>query len=61
MQTHLANNNDPTQQEDVDYTILDVDSPLFLDMPWPSEAGPLSAAFARHMQWKRKLSDGESK
>jgi hypothetical protein len=43
----------------IDYTQLKSDDPRFLDMPWPTEAGPESAAFARHMQWKRRLSDGE--
>lgn len=43
------------------YAELPPDDPLFLDMPWPEETGPESSAFARHFQWKRKLSDGESK
>ena len=42
-----------------DWTSLEPDDPLFLDMPWPTESGPESAAFARHVQWKRRLSDGE--
>jgi len=28
-------------------------------MPWPTEAGPEASAFGRHMQWRRKLTDGE--
>ena len=43
-----------------DYATLEVDDPLFLDMPWPEEAGPEASAFGRHMQWRRALSDGES-
>lgn len=46
----------------VDYSSLAVDDPLFADMPWPTESGTAeSKAFANHIQWKRKLSDGESK
>lgn len=46
----------------IDYSSLAVDDPLFADMPWPTESGtPESKAFANHIQWKRKLSDGESK
>jgi len=45
----------------IDYSSLAVDDPLFVDMPWPTEGGtPESRAFANHIQWKRKLSDGES-
>ena len=45
----------------VDYSSLAVDDPLFADMPWPTESGTAeSKAFANHIQWKRKLSDGES-
>jgi len=50
---------DPALVPAIDYTQLKSDDPRFLDMPWPTEAGPESAAFARHMQWKRRLSDGE--
>lgn len=42
-----------------DFEKLAPDDPLFLDMPWPSERGPAASAFARHLQWKRRLSDGE--
>lgn len=44
---------------DFSFKDLKVDDPLFLDMPWPTEASEESSAFARHFQWKRKLSDGE--
>lgn len=43
-----------------DFEKLQHDDPLFLDMPWPTERGPESAAFARHIQWKRRLNDGDS-
>jgi len=36
-----------------DFSKLEPDDPLFLDMPWPREVGPESSAFAKHMQWKR--------
>ena len=42
-----------------DYPSLAPDDPLFIDMPWPSEAGPEASAFGRHMQWRRGLTDGE--
>jgi len=42
-----------------DFANLKPDDPLFLDMPWPKEAGPEASAFAKHMQWRRRLSDGE--
>ena len=42
-----------------DWASLKPDDPLFLDMPWPTEAGPDATAFARHMQWRRRLTDGE--
>ena len=42
-----------------DYENLAPDDPLFLDMSWPVERNAESAAFARHIQWKRRLSDGE--
>lgn len=54
----IVNTVDPMKH--IDYEALKSDDPLFLDMPWPSESGPGSAAFARHMQWKRQLNDGES-
>jgi hypothetical protein len=44
-----------------DFTTLSPDDPLFLDMPWPTERGPEATAFTKHLMWKRKLSDGESK
>lgn len=45
----------------IDYSSLAVDDSLFADMPWPTESGTAeSKAFANHIQWKRKLSDGES-
>ena len=42
-----------------DFASLAPDDPLFIDMPWPSEAGPEASAFGRHMQWRRGLTDGE--
>lgn len=48
-----------TDREAIDYSKLKEDDPLFLDMPWPVERGPETAAFARHFQWKRSLSDAE--
>jgi hypothetical protein len=42
-----------------DYANLPSDDPLFLDMPFPTEAGPEASAFGRHLQWRRRLSDGE--
>jgi hypothetical protein len=59
--TDLSEKYIATNSDDTDYTILSPDDPKFLDMPWPTESGPESAAFARHMQWKRGLSDGERK
>ena len=50
-------NNPP--REYPDYANLKPDDPLFLDMPWPREAGPEASAYAKHLQWKRRLSDGE--
>lgn len=50
---------DNPPREYPDYANLKPDDPLFLDMPWPRESGPESSAYARHIQWKRRLSDGE--
>jgi hypothetical protein len=44
-----------------DFANMAPDDPLFLDMPWPKEAGPEASAFGRHMQWRRSLTDGERK
>jgi hypothetical protein len=44
-----------------DFANLEPNDPLFLDMPWPTDAGPEASAFGKHMQWRRGLSDGESK
>ena len=44
-----------------DFASLEPNDPLFLDMPWPTKAGPEASAFGKHMQWRRGLSDGESK
>ena len=44
-----------------DWEKLEPDDPLFLDMPWPEEKGPESSAFAKHMQWRRSLTDQERK
>ncbi len=49
-----------TNNEYPDFTKLAPNDPLFLDMGWPTEKGPESAAFARHIQWRRRLSDHES-
>jgi len=46
-------------REAPDFENLKPDDPLFLDMSWPDEKGPEASAFARHMQWKRGLSDSE--
>jgi hypothetical protein len=43
-----------------DFASLEPNDPLFLDMPWPTKAGPEASAFGKHMQWRRGLSDGES-
>lgn len=43
-----------------DFSKLKPSDPLFLDMPWPTERGPEASAYARHLQWKRLLSDGDS-
>lgn len=47
--------------EKIDYTKLPPHDARFVDMPYPTEAGPLSAAYARHMLWRRKLNDGDRK
>lgn len=47
--------------EKIDYTKLPPHDPRFVDMPYPTEGGPLSAAYARHMLWRRKLNDGDRK
>jgi hypothetical protein len=47
------------EREYPDFANLPPDDPLFLDMPWPTEAGPEASAFGRHMQWRRSLTDGE--
>lgn len=44
-----------------DFASLSPNDPLFLDMPWPTKAGPEATAFSEHMRWRRGLSDGESK
>ena len=45
--------------ESVDFSKLKPNDPIFLDMNWPTESGPISAAYSRHIQWKRKLTDFE--
>jgi hypothetical protein len=45
----------------INFSKLKVDDPIFVDMPWPTEMGPEASAFARHMTWRRSLSDAESK
>lgn len=42
-----------------DFASLPPNDPLFLDMPWPEKAGPEATAYSKHIQWKRRLSDGE--
>lgn len=54
---HQWNENDVQ----VDYTVLEPDDPRFVDMPIPSESGPLAEAYKKHMLWRRGLSTGESK
>lgn len=57
-----AENYQPEMLRDApDWESLEPDDPLFLDMPWPEERGPDASAFARHMQWKRSLTDQERK
>lgn len=45
----------------VDFSTLKQDDPLFLDLSWSDMEGPKAEAYLRHIQWKRRLSDGESK
>lgn len=51
--------NQYQEREYPDFEKLEPSDPMFLDMPWPTERGPAASAFARHLQWKRRLSDGE--
>ena len=44
---------------DIDFINLPPDSYVFHGVGWPTEAGPHATAFARHIQWKRKLTDAE--
>ena len=46
---------------EVDYTVLEPDDPRFVNMPIPSENGPLAEAYNKHMLWRRGLSTNESK
>lgn len=50
-----------TDYSNIDFDNVRVDDPIFLDMGWPEERGAFANAFVRHMAWKRKLSDRESK
>ena len=52
-------NTDLTLDEDIDITQLKPDDPRFLGLPWPNRAGPEAAAYSKHIQWRRSLSDGE--
>lgn len=45
----------------IDFSTMKPDDPRFVDMAWPTELGPHATAFARHLQWRRRLTDGESK
>lgn len=54
-----ATNEPEMLREAPDFEKLKPDDPFFLDMSWPEEKGPEASAFARHMQWKRGLSDSE--
>jgi hypothetical protein len=47
------------EREAPDWLSLKPSDPLFLDMGWPTERGPLATAYAKHVQWKRRLTDGE--
>ncbi len=47
------------KREEPNWLELDVDDPMWLDMDWPTEASPEASAYARHLQWKRALPDGE--
>lgn len=42
-----------------DFTKLQPNDPLFLDMQWPEESGPEATAYAKHLTWKRRLTDSE--
>lgn len=46
-------------REEPNWLELEVDDPLWLDKAWPTESGPESTAYAKHLQWKRSLPDGE--
>ena len=56
-QANLLNKDDV----EVDYTVLEPDDPRFVNMPIPSENGPLAEAYNKHMLWRRGLSTNESK
>lgn len=45
--------------KNVDISKLKPEDPRFLDMPWPTDAGPESVALSKHLLWRRGLSDGE--
>ena len=47
------------ERDEPDYANLPPDSPFFLDMPWPTEKGVIATAYAKHIQWKRRLTDNE--
>ena len=49
------------EREMPDFENLQPNDPFFLDMGWPSARSPAASAFARHLQWKRQLTDGERK
>ena len=58
---HINVNLPNKRDAEVDYTVLEPDDPRFVNMPIPSENGPLAEAYNKHMLWRRGLSTNESK
>lgn len=58
---HINVNLPSKRYAEVDYTVLEPDDPRFVNMPIPSENGPLAEAYNKHMLWRRGLSTNESK
>lgn len=56
-----SKNGDKLDRDLPDFTTLKPNDPLFLDMAWPSARSPAASAFAKHLQWRRALTDGERK
>lgn len=52
---------DRTRLMKLDVNTLSPDDPIFLDLPWPEEHGAHATAFANHLMWKRRLSEGDRK